>query len=139
MLAVILPAWLDNPIATALWPEVEMPSGLAVLERNLQRAQRGPPVVDPGISKLPALQLGISLESAPPETVALHVRIAGPGGSAAQLPAAPWPYYWRARVFTIYDGQGWTQNARISPNDAVRSEERRVGKECRSRRWRDTA
>ncbi|HET9222052.1 MAG TPA: transglutaminaseTgpA domain-containing protein, partial [Roseiflexaceae bacterium] len=117
LLAAILPAWLNNPIATAIWPEVEVPSGLAVLERNL-RAQRGPPTVDPGISSLPALQLGVSLEAAPPDTIALHVRLAGPNGSAAQLPAAPWPRYWRARVFTIYDGRGWTQNARISPYDA---------------------
>jgi transglutaminase-like putative cysteine protease len=119
LLAAILPAWLNNPIASALWPEVEMPSGLAVLERNLQRAQRGPPTVDPGISTLPALELGISLEDAPPETIALHVRLAAPDGSAAQLPASPWPRYWRARLFTIYNGQGWTQNARISPYDVI--------------------
>jgi transglutaminase-like putative cysteine protease len=119
LLAALLPAWLDNPIASAIWPEVEVPSGLAVLERNIQRAQRGPPTVDPGISTLPALELGISLEAAPPETVALRVRIDVPDGSAAPLPAAPWPRYWRARVFTIYNGQGWTQNARISPYDAI--------------------
>ncbi|HEY7600802.1 MAG TPA: transglutaminaseTgpA domain-containing protein [Candidatus Limnocylindrales bacterium] len=119
MLAALLPAWLDNPIASALWPEVEMPSGLAVLERNIQRAQRGPPTVDPGISTLPALELGISLEAAPPETIALRVRLGPPDGSAAQLPAAPWPRYWRARIFTIYNGQGWTQNARISSYDPI--------------------
>jgi transglutaminase-like putative cysteine protease len=119
LLAALLPAWLDNPIASALWPEVEVPSGLAVLERNIQRAQHGSPTVDPGISTLPALDLGISLESAPPETVALRVRIAAPNGSASQLPSAPWPRYWRARVFTIYNGQGWTQNARIGPYDVI--------------------
>jgi transglutaminase-like putative cysteine protease len=117
LLAALLPAWLDNPIASALWPEIEVPSGLAVLERNIQRAQHGPPPVDPGISKLPALDLGVSLEAAPPETIALRVRSNAPDGSAAQLPAAPWPRYWRARVFTIYNGQGWTQDARISSYD----------------------
>ena len=28
LLAALLPAWLDNPIASALWPEGEVPSGL---------------------------------------------------------------------------------------------------------------
>ncbi len=73
-LAALLPAWIDNPIANALWPNIETPSGLAVLERNIQRTQR--PAADPGISKLPALQLGISLEEQPPEAVALQVRLA---------------------------------------------------------------
>jgi transglutaminase-like putative cysteine protease len=119
LLAALLPAWLDNPIGSALWPEVEVPSGLAVLERNIQRAQRSPPTVDPGISKLPALELGVSLEAAPPETVALRVQVGVSDRAAAPLPAAPWPRYWRARVFTIYDGRGWTQNARISPYEAI--------------------
>jgi transglutaminase-like putative cysteine protease len=119
LLAALLPAWLDNPLASAVWPEVEVPSGLAVLERNIQRAQRAPPTVDPGISKLPALELGVSLEAAPPETVALRVRIDTRDGAAAQLPAAPWPRYWRARIFNIYNGRGWTQSARISPSEAI--------------------
>src|SRR5262249_1652401 len=73
-LAALLPAWIDNPIANILWPNVETPSGLAVLERNIQRGQRTT-TVDPGISQLPALQLGMSLEEQPPEAVALRVRL----------------------------------------------------------------
>jgi transglutaminase-like putative cysteine protease len=111
-LAALLPAWIDNPIASSIWPDIETPSGLAVLERNIQRAQR-PTGVDPGISQLPALQLGMSLEEQPPETVALRVRLSGP------LPDSPWPHYWRARVFTIYNGRGWTQNARVSGLDPL--------------------
>jgi transglutaminase-like putative cysteine protease len=110
-LATLLPVWINNPIANALWPNIETPSGLAVLERNIQRTQR--PVADPGISKLPALQLGISLEEQPPEAVALRVRLPAP------LPESPWPRYWRARVFTIYNGAGWTQNARINALDPL--------------------
>ncbi|MFL5802147.1 MAG: transglutaminaseTgpA domain-containing protein, partial [Roseiflexaceae bacterium] len=107
-LAALLPAWIDNPIASTIWPDIETPSGLAVLERNIQRAQRST-TADPGLSRLPALELGISLEEQPPETIALRVRLNAP------LPVSPWPHYWRARVFNIYTGRGWTQNARVSP------------------------
>jgi transglutaminase-like putative cysteine protease len=115
ILAALLPAWLDNPIAGALWPNIEPPSGLAVLDRNIQRTQRGPPVVEPGISKLPALQLGLSLEQAPSTTVALRVRLVAPDGGAMPLPDSPWPHYWRARVFNLYTGRAWTTNARVRP------------------------
>jgi transglutaminase-like putative cysteine protease len=116
--AALLPAWIDNPLAESLWRDVETPSGIAVLERNIQRSQRTPPKVDPGISQLPALDLGFSLEDKPPEAIALRVRI-GPAGNPARLPDAPWPQYWRARVYNIYNGRGWTQNARVSQLDAV--------------------
>jgi transglutaminase-like putative cysteine protease len=107
--AALLPAWLENPLALVLWPSVEPPSGLAVLGRNIQR----PRTVDPGISQLPVLQLGLSLEQAPPDSVALRVRTAAP------LPDSPWPHYWRARVFNIYNGRLWTTNARVSPLEPI--------------------
>src|SRR5262249_45236857 len=113
LLAAVLPAWLDNPLASALWPELEVPSGLAVLERNIQSAQRGPPKVDPGISKLPALEFGISLEAELPETLARRVRLDPP------LQSAPGPRYWRARIYNIYNGRGWTQDARVGPYGAT--------------------
>jgi transglutaminase-like putative cysteine protease len=117
--ALLLPAWFDNPIANALWRDVETPSGLAVLERNIQHGQRGPPVADPGISKLPALELGLSLEQEPPDTVALRVRLPAPSGGTQPLPAAPWPRYWRARVFDRYNGREWTADARVSPLEPI--------------------
>jgi transglutaminase-like putative cysteine protease len=112
MLAALLPAWIDNPIANVLWPNVETPSGLAVLERNIQRGQRTT-TADPGLSQLPVLQLGMSLEEQPPEAIALRVRLGAP------LPDAPWPRYWRARVFNIYTGRGWTQNARVNALESL--------------------
>jgi transglutaminase-like putative cysteine protease len=98
IVAFLLPTWLDNPFALAVWHDVTPPSGLAVLERN---------------SKLPALQLGTSLEQAPPEEVALRVQLDTP------LPSTPWPHYWRARLFNIYNGREWTTNAHVGPFDAV--------------------
>jgi transglutaminase-like putative cysteine protease len=118
ILAALLPPWLENPIANLLWQDVETPSGIAVLERNIQRTQRGPPKIDPGISQLPALDLGFSLEDKPPEAITLRVQV-GPANSPTRLPDTPWPQYWRARVYNIYNGRGWTQNARVSAFDAI--------------------
>lgn len=103
--ALLLPTWLDNPFAESVWRDVEHPSGLAVLERNIRRPQ--PAAADAGISKLPVLQLGMSLEQGAPETLALRVRLDAP------LPAGPWPHYWRARLFDIYNGREWTTDARV--------------------------
>jgi transglutaminase-like putative cysteine protease len=108
-LALLLPTSLNNPLADLLWRDVELPSGIAELEKNIPRNQ--PPKVDVGISRLPALELGQSLEQQPPESVALRVRLAQP------LAPSPWPRYWRARVFNIYNGRGWTTNARIGSFD----------------------
>jgi transglutaminase-like putative cysteine protease len=113
LVALLLPTWLDNPFALAVWHDVTPPSGLAVLERNIRLQQQHLTTTDVSISKLPALQLGMSLEEAPPEEVALRVQLDTP------LPASPWPHYWRARLFNIYNGQGWTTNAHVGPFDAV--------------------
>jgi transglutaminase-like putative cysteine protease len=109
-LALLLPTSLNNPLADLLWRDVDLPSGIAELEKNMPRNQT-PPKVDVGISRLPALELGQSLEQQPPEAVALRVRLNQP------LAPSPWPRYWRARVFNIYNGRGWTTNARIGSFD----------------------
>ncbi|HEX5692024.1 MAG TPA: transglutaminase domain-containing protein, partial [Roseiflexaceae bacterium] len=64
------------------------------------------------------LDLGFSLEDEPPEAIALRVSV-GPAGNPTQLPSEPWPQYWRARVFNIYNGRSWTQKARITPLDPI--------------------
>lgn len=107
VLALLIPTSLSNPIASLLWRDVELPSGIAALDRNLQRSQRQPVPVNIGISQLPALQLGQSLEGSPPTAVILRVRVGAP------LPPGPWPRYWRARVFNFYMGTNWTTNANI--------------------------
>jgi transglutaminase-like putative cysteine protease len=112
LVAWLLPTTVGSPLADLLWREVEVPSGLAVLERNIQRP-RPPPRVEVGISELPALQLGMSLETDPPEQVTLRVRLDAP------LPPSSIPRYWRARVFNIYNGRVWTTDARVSPIDAI--------------------
>ncbi|HEU5099441.1 MAG TPA: transglutaminaseTgpA domain-containing protein [Roseiflexaceae bacterium] len=110
--ALLLPTSLNNPLADLLWRDVELPSGIAELEKNIPRNQP-PPKVDIGISRLPALELGQSLEQQPPEAVALRIRLDQP------FRPSPWPRYWRARVFNIYNGRGWTTNARIGAFDAA--------------------
>jgi transglutaminase-like putative cysteine protease len=109
LVALLLPTWLDNPFALAVWHDVNTPSGLAVLERNIRLQQQRPAAADVSISKLPALQLGMSLEQAPPEEIALRVQVDTP------LPTTPWPHYWRARLFNLYNGQEWSTNAHVRP------------------------
>jgi len=112
-LALVLPTSLDNPLADLLWRDVELPSGIAELEKNIPRPNPPPSKVDVGLSTLPELELGQSLEQPPPSAVALRVRLDTP------FAPAPWPRYWRARVFNIYNGRGWVTNARIGSFDAT--------------------
>ena len=112
-LALLLPTSLSNPLADLLWRDVELPSGIAELEKNIPRPKPQPPKVDVGLSTLPELELGQSLEQPPPSAVALRVRLDAP------FAPAPWPRYWRARVFNIYNGRGWVTNARIGSFDAT--------------------
>jgi transglutaminase-like putative cysteine protease len=113
VLALLLPTSLSNPLADLLWRDVELPSGIAELEKNIPRPKAQPPKVDVGLSTLPELELGQSLEQPPPTAVALRVRLDAP------FAPAPWPRYWRARVFNIYNGRGWVTNARIGSFDAT--------------------
>jgi len=112
-LALLLPTSLSNPLADLLWRDVELPSGIAELEKNIPRPQPKPPNVDVGLSTLPMLELGQSLEQPPASAIALRVRLDAP------FAPAPWPHYWRARVFNIYNGRGWTTNARIDSFDST--------------------
>jgi transglutaminase-like putative cysteine protease len=112
VLALILPTSLSNPLADLLWRDVELPSGIAELEKNIPRPQPPPAKADIGLSRLPALQLGLSLERQPREQVSLRVRLDAP------LKPSPWPRYWRARVFNLYNGREWTTDARIGPFDS---------------------
>lgn len=112
-LALLLPTSISNPLADLLWRDVELPSGIAELEKNIPRPKPPPPKVDVGLSTLSELELGQSLERPPPSAVALRVRLDAP------FAPAPWPRYWRARVFNIYNGRGWVTNARIGSFDAT--------------------
>lgn len=107
-LALMLPTRLPDSLARLFWGDVELPSGIAAIERQVQRGANPPPA-GVGLSRLPALQLGVSLEQAPPETIALRIRTATP------LTPAPWPRYWRARVLARYNGRSWSADARVTP------------------------
>jgi len=112
LLAFILPTSIDNPIADLLWRDVEIPSGIAVLERNIQRP-RAQPKIDISLSTLPVLELGQSLEEPPPTQVVMRIRVNRPFQPSA------WPHYWRARVLNLYNGRYWTTNAHVGPFEAV--------------------
>ncbi len=111
-LAFILPTSIDNPIADLIWRDVETPSGLAVLERNIQ-SPRVQPKVDISLSTLPVLELGQSLEEPPPSQVIMKIRLSQP------FEPSPWPHYWRARVLNLYNGRYWTTNAHVSQFEAI--------------------
>jgi transglutaminase-like putative cysteine protease len=110
-LSAALPFALDNPLASWLWVQLNPPSGIEALERNIERGQRQHPVQSVPIagSTLPALNLGASLEQGSPNALALRVRVAEP------FAPAPWPRYWRARVLASYTGDGWRSNAIVFP------------------------
>jgi transglutaminase-like putative cysteine protease len=95
-----------------LWRDVEIPSGIAVLERNIQ-SPRAQPKVDISLSTLPVLELGLSLEEPPPTQVIMKIRLNRPFEPSA------WPHYWRARVLNLYNGRYWTTNAHVGPFDAI--------------------
>ncbi|NOK64143.1 MAG: Transglutaminase-like enzyme, putative cysteine protease [Chloroflexi bacterium AL-W] len=111
-IAWLLPVWLRNPIATNLWGDVEAPSALEALDREAFDSR---PVADTrqiGLSELPVITLGETLEQGDSEQVALRVQLDSP------LPESAWPQYWRARILNIYTGRGWTTNARVYPQEA---------------------
>jgi transglutaminase-like putative cysteine protease len=108
LLAALIPTSLRNPLTEWLWRDVELPSGIAALERSGPRATTANPA-QVGLSTLPAVPLGVSLEGTPPDKIVLRVRVNAP------LPPGPAPRYWRARVLNLYDGRAWTTNARVGP------------------------
>lgn len=86
----------------------DLPSGLAAIEGRVDRGTKPQPV-DPGLSELPVVPLGLSLSAAPPDQLVFQVHLAEP------LPPGAHPHYWRARVLNIYNGRTWWANARIGP------------------------
>lgn len=108
LLALIVPAWLGNPFAVGVWGDVEPPSGLAALEGETGSSYRPRPPARVGLSSLPGLPMGVSIEQGPSDQVALRIQVQQP------LPDTPWPHYWRARLFNIYSGRGWTTDARVT-------------------------
>jgi transglutaminase-like putative cysteine protease len=107
-LALLIPTTIPSAIANLFWPNVELPSGIAAIDRQVQRSSVQP-TVEVGLSQLPAVELGLSLEQAAPETLVLRIKTGEP------LPSGPWPRYWRARVLTRYTGRQWGADARVAP------------------------
>nr|WP_255603131.1 transglutaminaseTgpA domain-containing protein [Oscillochloris sp. ZM17-4] len=97
------PGWLSAWI----WRDVALPSGIAAIEAQVQQPRPQPAPADVGLSQLPSLSLGQSLQQGPDGQVALRVSLGAP------LAASPWPRYWRARVLDRYTGAGWGSTARV--------------------------
>ncbi|NTW01380.1 MAG: transglutaminase domain-containing protein, partial [Oscillochloris sp.] len=99
------PGWFN----AWLWRSVPLPSGIAAIEAQvqIQRPRPRPAPVDVGLSQLPAVSLGQSLQQGPNEQIALRISLGAP------LPSTPWPRYWRARVLERYTGTSWFSVARI--------------------------
>jgi transglutaminase-like putative cysteine protease len=110
-LSAALPFALDNPLATWLWTQLNPPSGIEALERNIERNQRPrlPQSAPIAGSTLPALNLGVSLEQGSPNALALRIRVDEP------FAPSPWPRYWRSRVLASYTGDGWISRAIVFP------------------------
>ncbi len=97
------PGWLSAWI----WGDVPLPSGIAAIQSQVQVQQPLPRPASVGLSQLPALALGMSLQQGPDEQIALRVSVGEP------LAGSPWPRYWRARVLDRYTGSGWASAARV--------------------------
>ncbi|NWG22254.1 MAG: DUF3488 domain-containing protein [Chloroflexi bacterium] len=111
--AWLLPLWPGNPLARAFIRDDEIPSGLAVLERTIQRPHPSGGTADIGVPAFAELTLGQSLELGPPEQPALRMTVSAP------LPAAREPRYWRVRIFNRYTGDGWGSSARVADEPPV--------------------
>lgn len=107
-LAFLLPTSIPSLVVDLFWPTSELPSGIAALDKQVQRDRRQP-AAEVGISKLPTVSLGVSLAQDTPETLALRIKTDGP------LAATAWSRYWRTRLLTSYDGRQWWANAKVSP------------------------
>lgn len=107
-LAFMLPTTVPSVLANIFWPTIELPSGIAVIDEQVER-ERQQPDAQVGLSKLPSISLGVSLEQDTPETLALRIKTVGP------LPVSAWPHYWRARLLTRYDGVQWWADAQVAP------------------------
>ncbi|HMO60290.1 MAG TPA: transglutaminaseTgpA domain-containing protein, partial [Roseiflexaceae bacterium] len=110
LLAWAIPLWPGNPLARLFTRDEELPTGIAVLERSIERPGGNQSTV--GLSQLPALLLGTSLELGPPEQISLQIRVTPPPDTAEG------PLYWRVRLLTLYRGSSWTAPARVSDRAA---------------------
>lgn len=108
IIAWLLPLWPGNPLARIFSRDDEIPSGLAALERSIQRPLPSGSVADVGVPVFAELLLGLALEQGPPDQPALRVTLSTP------LPPSGEPRYWRARIFNRYTGQGWGSSARVA-------------------------
>lgn len=113
LVAWALPLWPGNPLARIFVRDDAIPSGLAVLERTIQRPLPSGGVADIGVPVFAELPLGLSLEQGPPDQPALRVTLSTP------LPPAREPRYWRARIFNRYTGDGWGSSARVADEPSV--------------------
>ncbi len=113
IIAWLLPIWPGNPLARVFIRDDEIPSGLAALERSIQRPLPSGGTADIGAPVFAELPLGLSLEQGPPDQLALRVRLSEP------LPPGREPRYWRARVFNRYTGDGWGSSARVADEPPV--------------------
>jgi transglutaminase-like putative cysteine protease len=105
LVAWAVPLWPGNPLAQLL-AQVETPSGIDALQRGIERP-RTPAPARVGLSSLPLLPLGESLEQGPPGQLALRVRTDRP------LPEGPAPRYWRVRLLNQYGGIAWASDATV--------------------------
>jgi len=113
IVAWLLPLWPGNPLARIFIRDDEIPSGIAVLERSIQRPLPSGGTADIGVPVFVELPLGLSLEQGPPDQPALRVRLSAP------LPPSDEPRYWRARIFNRYTGDGWGSSARVADEPPV--------------------
>jgi transglutaminase-like putative cysteine protease len=114
LISFVAPVWLSNPIAQLLWNEVDAPSGIVALQENVRTQPFRPaPPAPVGLSTLPDVNLGQSLEQGPPNQIALRVQLEAP------LPDTPGPHYWRARMLNTYTGRSWIADARVSAQEAL--------------------
>ena len=111
LLGLLTPAVPHNFLTTWLWTDVNLPQGLARLDKpdaNLGRSSR---LVQGGTRPGENLELGLSLEEGNRTDVTLTVQ--APGVPASSLP------YWRGRIFDTYTGRSWTtgplRNTTVDP------------------------
>jgi transglutaminase-like putative cysteine protease len=100
LLGLLVPAVPRNFVTTWLWTDVNLPRGLARLDKPDANLGRGDYLVQGGTQPGENLELGLSLEEGDRTQVTLTVR--APGVPPSSLP------YWRGRIFDTYTGRGWT-------------------------------
>jgi Transglutaminase-like superfamily len=111
-IAWVIPLWPGNPVSAWMATIGESPSGVAALERGIDRSGFDSRTDRIGLSSLPSLRLGNSIAQGPPQQVALDIRLNVP------LPAGTVPY-WRIRLLEQYRGNDWASQARVAQQAAI--------------------